>query len=221
MSRNRTAAAVPNSPDAAAAVATDDGQGIPATAIAMLPQARPASASAHAAGVIQRRRFRDAKPINFGASSPRQLAVHGVDVSRWQGQIDWQKVKGQGANFAYIKATDGGDHLDPMFHKNWREAGRAGLRRGAYHFFYWCRRASEQADWFIRNVPKVEGALPPVLDVEWNGQSSCRRRPAPRSGRTPPVPDARRAHREPRYRCARRRAATRPVDGAVPGLRGW
>jgi lysozyme len=173
-----TAAAVPDGPDAAAAAATDDGQGIPAAATAMLPQARPASASAHAAGVIQRRRFRDAKPINFGASSPRQLAVHGVDVSRWQGQIDWLKLKGQGANFAYIKATDGGDHLDPMFHKNWREAGRAGLRRGAYHFFYWCRRASEQADWFIRNVPKVEGALPPVLDVEWNGQSSCRRRPS-------------------------------------------
>ena len=127
-------------------------------------------------GKIQRHRFRDAHPINFGKRSPKKLAVHGVDVSRWQGEIDWPKLRSQGANFAYIKATDGGDHLDPMFRKNWRAAGEAGLRRGAYHFFYWCRTAREQADWFIRNVPKVAGALPPVIDVEFNHQSDCKRR---------------------------------------------
>ncbi|MEK1897563.1 MAG: GH25 family lysozyme [Rhizobium sp.] len=124
-------------------------------------------------------RFRDVKPINFGSSSPRKLAVHGVDVSRWQGDIDWQKLRTQGANFVYIKATDGGDHLDPMFRKNWRDAKQAGMKRGAYHFFYWCRTAGEQADWFIRNVPREAGALPPVIDVEWNGESSCKRRLSP------------------------------------------
>ncbi|WP_411196785.1 GH25 family lysozyme, partial [Rhizobium sp.] len=86
-------------------------------------------------------RFRDAKPINFGSTSPRKLAVHGVDVSRWQGEIDWETLRQQGANFVYIKATDGGDHLDPMFKKNWRRAKEAGLKHGAYHFFYWCRTA--------------------------------------------------------------------------------
>ncbi len=125
---------------------------------------------------VYSRRFRDAKPINFGRASPKALPVHGVDVSRWQGEIDWEKLRSQGANFAYIKATDGGDHLDPMFRKNWRRAHEAGLKRGAYHFFYWCRTAGEQADWFIRNVPKVEGALPPVIDVEWNGESRCSQR---------------------------------------------
>ncbi|MCA0059508.1 MULTISPECIES: GH25 family lysozyme [unclassified Mesorhizobium] len=130
------------------------------------------------AGPVTRYGFRDAKPINFGRSSPRHLAVHGVDVSRWQGNVNWQKLRAQGANFAYIKATDGGDHLDPMFTRNWRNADAAGLKRGAYHFFYWCRTAGEQADWFIRNVPRVEGALPPVIDVEWNGESSCKRRPS-------------------------------------------
>ncbi|MCT7373688.1 glycoside hydrolase family 25 protein [Chelativorans salis] len=129
-------------------------------------------------GQIYKQRFRDAKPINFGSTSPDSLAVHGVDVSRWQGEIDWATLRAHGANFAYIKATDGGDHLDPMFKKNWRAAAEAGLRRGAYHFFYWCRTASEQADWFIRNVPKVQGALPPVLDVEWNGTSRCKKRPS-------------------------------------------
>jgi lysozyme len=150
------------------------------TPIALVAVPEPALREApYAGGKIHRHRFRDAHPINFGKRSPTKLAVHGVDVSRWQGEIDWAKLRSQGANFAYIKATDGGDHLDPMFRKNWRAAGEAGLRRGAYHFFYWCRTAGEQADWFIRNVPKVAGALPPVIDVEWNGDSkNCRKRPS-------------------------------------------
>jgi lysozyme len=149
------------------------------TPIALVAVPKPALREApYATGKIHRHRFRDAKPINFGKRSPTKLAVHGVDVSRWQGEIDWPKLRSQGANFAYIKATDGGDHLDPMFKKNWRAAGEAGLRRGAYHFFYWCRTAGEQADWFIRNVPKAPGALPPVIDVEWNGESRCKKRPS-------------------------------------------
>jgi lysozyme len=129
-----------------------------------------------ARGKIYRSRFKDAKPVSFGPVTPQHHPVHGVDVSRWQGEIDWETLRQQGANFAYIKATDGGDHLDPMFRKNWDGAHRAGLKRGAYHFFYWCRTAAEQADWFIRNVPKVKGALPPVLDVEFNHLSNCKRR---------------------------------------------
>ena len=142
--------------------------------------APPPQRSARTAGVarsqIYSRSFRDAKPVNFGARSPKPLPVHGVDVSRWQGEIEWGRLRMQGANFAYIKATDGGDHLDPMFKKNWHAADKAGLKRGAYHFFYWCRTAAEQADWFIRNVPKVKGALPPVIDVEYNHLSNCKRR---------------------------------------------
>ncbi|MET3661210.1 glycoside hydrolase family 25 protein [Aquamicrobium ahrensii] len=147
---------------------------------ALVPTPRPATRSQKAIdAVIHPQRFRDAKPINFGKVTPRHYAVHGVDVSRWQGEIDWARLRSQGANFAFIKATDGGDHLDPMFMKNWTGAAAAGIRRGAYHFFYWCRPASQQADWFIRNVPKVAGALPPVIDVEWNGESRCRKRPSP------------------------------------------
>ena len=120
--------------------------------------------------------FTDAKPINFGRIQPRHYAVHGVDVSRWQANIDWERLRTRGANFAFIKSTDGGDHLDPMFKTNWRRAKEAGIRRGAYHFFYWCRSAGEQADWFIRNVPRDPDALPPVIDVEYNGESSCKMR---------------------------------------------
>lgn len=121
-------------------------------------------------------RFSDVKPMNFGRVAPRHFAVHGVDVSRWQADIDWAKLRTQGANFAYIKSTDGGDHLDPMFKTNWNRAHQAGIRRGAYHFFYWCRTAGEQADWFIRNVPRDPDALPPVIDVEYNHQSDCKMR---------------------------------------------
>jgi lysozyme len=142
------------------------------------------SKSAMAAGDTSRRtvygqRFKDAKPINFGKVTPQHHPIHGVDVSRWQGEIDWATLRAQGANFAFIKATDGGDHLDPMFRKNWAAAEAAGIRRGAYHFMYWCRTGSSQADWFIRNVPKVAGALPPVLDVEYNHLSACKKRLKP------------------------------------------
>ena len=128
---------------------------------------------------IYKAKFSDRKPIDFGRAAPRHFAVHGVDVSRWQYDIDWKQLRKRGANFAFIKATEGGDHKDPMFRKNWDAAEKAGVPRGAYHFFYWCRVAEEQADWFIQNVPKDKGALPPVIDVEWNNHSkTCPRRPS-------------------------------------------
>ena len=166
-------------PQPFAPVTTTVGMPIPRERqVAMLLPDNPAGNAPRSRSRVYSQNFRDAHPINFGKVKPKHYAVHGVDVSRWQGDIDWAKLRTQGANFAYIKATDGGDHLDPMFKTNWRKAKEAGIRRGAYHFFYWCRRASEQADWFIRNVPRDPDALPPVLDVEWNGDSSCKRRPS-------------------------------------------
>ncbi len=175
-SRETTSSIVANAP--VPAVGVGAAQAEVAEPMALVgAQKRAVYAAAFPRVEIHPSQFRDAHPINFGPSSPAPLPVHGVDVSRWQGEIDWPKLRRQGANFAFIKATDGGDHLDPMFHKNWKAAADAGIKRGAYHFFYWCRAASEQADWFIRNVPKVPGALPPVLDVEWNAYSNCRKRP--------------------------------------------
>ena len=99
------------------------------------------------------------------------LPIHGIDVSRYQGKIDWASVRNAGTQFAFIKATEGGDYIDPKFLDNWHGARRAGVPRGAYHFMYWCRPAHEQAAWFRRNVPADPEALPPVLDLEWNGHS--------------------------------------------------
>ncbi|GEO84335.1 MULTISPECIES: glycoside hydrolase family 25 protein [Alphaproteobacteria] len=165
-------------PQAFATTAMTVGMPVPSEkpVAALVAPEPPVSTAPQGRSRIYSRQFRDAKPINFGKSSPKKYAVHGVDVSRWQGDIDWPKLRTQGANFAYIKATDGGDHIDPMFKTNWRKAKEAGIRRGAYHFFYWCRTAGEQADWFIRNVPRDPDALPPVIDVEYNHESSCKRR---------------------------------------------
>jgi lysozyme len=103
--------------------------------------------------------------------------VHGVDVSKYQGQIDWDQVRGAGVSFAFIKATEGGDRVDSRFQENWEGARRAGIPRGAYHFTYWCRPMADQIAWFIRNVPNDPDALPPVLDLEWNFDSpTCPRR---------------------------------------------
>ncbi|MGV6849395.1 MAG: glycoside hydrolase family 25 protein [Marinibacterium sp.] len=124
-------------------------------------------------------RFRDYDPHPWQGHSPEDFAVHGIDVARYQGDIDWRRVKGAGVAFAYVKATEGGDILDPEFKTNWRNAARAGVPRGAYHYFYFCRPAAEQAQWFIRHVPRDPNALPPVLDMEWNHTSpTCRKRPS-------------------------------------------
>lgn len=115
----------------------------------------------------------DSKP-HAGVARAHSMPIHGIDVSHHQGAVDWHAVARAGTRFAFIKATDGGDHLDPRFHENWRKSREAGIPRGAYHFVYWCRPAVEQVAWFAQNVPAEHDALPPVLDLEWNNGSSCR-----------------------------------------------
>jgi lysozyme len=124
-------------------------------------------------------RFADNDPVDaFKGGAPHRYAVHGIDVAKYQGVIDWQAAKRSGVSFAFIKATEGGDRVDDRFHEYWRQAKSAGIPRGAYHFYYFCRPAIEQARWFIRHVPKERGMLPPVLDMEWNHLSpSCKYRP--------------------------------------------
>jgi len=112
----------------------------------------------------------DTKP-HPGVAKARKLPIQGIDVSKWQGDIDWNRVRKAGIHFAYIKATEGGDHIDSKFFQNWYGAKKAGIPRGAYHFVFWCRAAEDQAEWFKKNVPNDPDALPPVLDLEWNHQS--------------------------------------------------
>ena len=111
-----------------------------------------------------------------GYPKPTDYPINGIDVSKYQGTIDWNAVARSGVKFAWIKATEGGDHLDERFQANWQGAKMAGVARGAYHFMYWCRPPIEEATWFEQNVPVDADALPPVLDVEPTPDSrTCRR----------------------------------------------
>lgn len=95
--------------------------------------------------------------------------LHGVDVARYQGRIDWDELADDGISFAFIKASEGGDYVDPLFHDNWADAHRAGVLRGAYHFFTLCRDGVEQAEHFLATVGGMSGAFVPALDAEHMG----------------------------------------------------
>ena len=123
-------------------------------------------------------RFAETDPVDFPGKGPDSYAVHGTDVSKYQGEIDWQTARANGVSFAFVKATEGGDRVDDNFASNYASAKAAGVPRAAYHFYYFCTSAAEQARWFIRNVPNDPLALPPVLDAEWNHKSpTCKLRP--------------------------------------------
>jgi lysozyme len=107
--------------------------------------------------------------------APLWYDVIGVDVSNHQGDIDWEQLARSKVAFVYMKATEGGDFRDRRFKLNWEGAKNARLPRGAYHFFTQCRKGAEQAKNFIETVPREEGALPPVVDLEHMG--SCRSGP--------------------------------------------
>jgi lysozyme len=65
-----------------------------------------------------RSRLRDAKP-HTGVAAAHTMPVQGIDVSYWQGNIDWEAARAAGIDFVFIKATEGGDHIDPKFRDNW------------------------------------------------------------------------------------------------------
>ena len=125
------------------------------------------------AGKVAHQASSDPQP---GLTRAHGLPVQGIDVSKYQGRIDWEEVRKSGIRFAYLKASEGGDLADPRFRENWEGAAAAGVPRGAYHFMYWCRPATDQATWFAQTVPQDPSQLPPVLDLEWNtGSPTCRK----------------------------------------------
>ncbi|MFV0400192.1 MAG: GH25 family lysozyme [Oscillospiraceae bacterium] len=102
-------------------------------------------------------------------SAASKYEVHGVDVSSYQGEIDWELLASQNIQFAFLKATEGSGHVDSYFQQNLEGALQTGLRVGAYHFFSYDSPGITQAENFIATVPIIEGMLPPVVDVEFYG----------------------------------------------------
>lgn len=102
-------------------------------------------------------------------AAPKSWEAFGVDVSAYQGEVDWPTLAAQGVDFAFIKATEGSGYQDAYFVPNWENAQAAGVFVGAYHFFSYDSPGETQADNFIDRVPVTAGALPPVVDIEFYG----------------------------------------------------
>lgn len=101
-----------------------------------------------------------------------KYSVRGVDVSRYQGNIDWNSLHEQNISFAFIKATEGSDYVDSNFSLNWNGSLQSGIYSGAYHYFSFGTDGDIQAENFIANVPKTENVLPPVVDFELTNEDN-------------------------------------------------
>jgi GH25 family lysozyme M1 (1,4-beta-N-acetylmuramidase) len=105
--------------------------------------------------------------------APAQAATTpGIDVSRYQGSINWTSVRNAGIQFAYIKATEGVSYRDPNFGANYVGAYHAGVIRGAYHFALPDRSSGAVQANYLANSGGAWSAdsrtLPAALDIEFN-----------------------------------------------------
>jgi len=111
------------------------------------------------------------KITSYGVNMPEQYEVHGIDVSRYQQKINWNRVSNMRSNgiqpqFVFIKATESNRIVDDSFKYNWQLSKENGLLRGAYHYFTANDDVQKQAAFFCKNTSLISGDLPPVVDVE-------------------------------------------------------
>lgn len=137
------------------------------------------------AALIAKPYIKERKIVDKGATVPSGYYCYGIDISRYQTDIEWDKIKvltdaqGRTTNsvnqakdirnisYVFIKATEGNSFKDKHFKRHWRNAGKSGIRRGAYHFFRSSKDAEMQARHFIGTVGELSANdLPPVLDIE-------------------------------------------------------
>ena len=95
--------------------------------------------------------------------SENKFPVRGIDVSEYQGEIDWKTLANQHIDFAFIKATEGSGYTDSCFEYNFSEVQKTSLEFSAYHFFSYDSTGKTQADNFINTVGNTYGTLPPLL----------------------------------------------------------
>lgn len=110
----------------------------------------------------------------YGTVTYPEGKVRGIDVSHYQEEINWERLRGarlQGAplSFIFVKATEGTDIIDENFNQNFYNARKNNIVRGAYHFFSTKTPAAKQARFFCKIVQLEDEDLPPVLDVETIG----------------------------------------------------
>ena len=97
----------------------------------------------------------------------------GVDVSRFNGEVDFERVVAQGYSFVFIKASEGVGDRDAMFKAHHDRASRAGMKVGAYHYIRKNREGRDQADNFLGAVAGLGLDLPLVIDLEdWGNDNT-------------------------------------------------
>ncbi len=106
--------------------------------------------------------------LNLSALAHKSY-VRGVDVSHWQGDINWGLVASNGIRFALIKASQGKSHQDPRFEYNTRQAKEAGLLIGAYHYLSFCTSWEEQIANYANKIKGLTLDFPPIVDIEHVG----------------------------------------------------
>jgi len=101
---------------------------------------------------------------------PGSTTVKGVDISHYDGTIDWATAHGDGIDFAFAKATESTNFTDPTFATNWAGMKKAGVVRGAYHFFHADVDPTAQMTYFVQAIQAAGGLepgdLPPAIDFE-------------------------------------------------------
>jgi lysozyme len=108
---------------------------------------------------------------NFNVNLPYGYTVHGIDISRYQKEIDWNLVsdmrdKSAKIDFVIIKATEGLNIVDKQLQPNWHNSSKTRLIRGVYHYFHANKDGEAQAKFFIKNIEIGSNNLAPVIDIE-------------------------------------------------------
>lgn len=108
------------------------------------------------------------QPICF-AFSPSELPLYnGIDVSIWQGEIDYEKVKNSGVEVVYIRSSEGNSFVDPYYLRNYNNAKRNNLKVGFYHYLTatTVEDALNQADFFVSLIGGLESDCRLAMDFE-------------------------------------------------------
>ena len=92
--------------------------------------------------------------------------IIGIDVSKYQGVIDFKKVQAAGVSYVFVRATEGITYQDKNFKASFAAAQAAGLTTGAYHFYESNDDPIDQLNNFIAMVTLKRGDLPPIIDIE-------------------------------------------------------
>jgi GH25 family lysozyme M1 (1,4-beta-N-acetylmuramidase) len=113
--------------------------------------------------------------VTFATSAGAATSVRGMDVSGYQGNVNWSSAYSKGARFAYIKATEGTGYVNPYFAQQYNGSYNVGMIRGSYHFARPnISSGATQADYFVAHGggwSRDGKTLPGALDIEWNPYS--------------------------------------------------